>query len=94
MGNVAGAPHVGSIVSTSGTAAFAGNLVVTSTVVPSVGTAFDIFTNQGGAAVSGTFANLPEGGTFTVKVGSTTMTFHITYKGGKKGHDIVITRIS
>jgi hypothetical protein len=94
MGNVSGTPHVGSIVSTSGTVTLAGKLTVTSTVVPSVGTAFDILNNQGGAAIAGTFVNEPEGSTFTVKVGATTMTFQITYKGGGTGHDVVITRTS
>jgi hypothetical protein len=27
-----------------------------------------------------------------MKVGSTTMTFKITYSGGSSGHDLVITR--
>jgi hypothetical protein len=44
--------------------------------------------------LSGNFTNLPEGATFTVKVGATTMTFKITYKEGAKGISIVLTRIS
>jgi hypothetical protein len=94
MGNVGGTPQVGSIVSTSGTVSLAGSLTVTSSVIPTVGTPFDILTNQGGAPVSGTFTGLPSGATFKVKVGVTTMTFMITYQGGQKGHDVVIFRIS
>jgi hypothetical protein len=94
MGNVGGTPQVGSIVSTSGTVSLAGSLTVTSTVVPTVGTPFDVLTNDGGAPITGAFAGLPSGATFTVKVGATTMTFMITYKGGQKGNDVVIFRIS
>jgi hypothetical protein len=94
MGTVAGVNQVGTVISQSGTVSLAGSLTVTSTVVPSVGTSFDILQNLGGAPISGTFAGLPAGSTFTVKVGATTMTFMITYSGGKKGNDVVIFRVS
>jgi len=69
-------------------------LVVTSTVVPAVNSSFQTLNNEGAGAISGTFSGLPDGGTFTVKVGTTTMTFKITYKGGSGGNSVVITRIS
>jgi hypothetical protein len=93
MGTVSGVTTTGEVVSMSGTLSLGGTLVVTSTVIPPVGTSFMIADNMGSSAVVGTFAGLAEGGTFTVKVRSTTMTFQITYKGGD-GNDVVITRIS
>jgi hypothetical protein len=91
MGGTANAPTIGSIVSTSGTVTLGGSLKVTSTVKPNVGTSFDILVNDGNSPISGNFAGLPEGQPFVVKVGSTSMTFTITYKGGA-GNDVVITR--
>jgi hypothetical protein len=60
--------------------------------VPAVGSSFEILNNEGSGAISGTFAGLAEGSTFTVKVGGTIMTFQITYGAG--GNDVVIKRIS
>jgi hypothetical protein len=91
MGGTANAPTIGTIVSTSGTVTLGGSLNVTSTVKPNVGTSFDILMNGGNSPISGNFAGLPEGQPFMVKVGSTSMTFTITYKGGA-GNDVVITR--
>jgi hypothetical protein len=54
---------------------------------------FEILNNLGSGAISGTFAGLAEGKTFKVKVGSTTMTFKISYVGGS-GNDVVITRVA
>jgi len=68
-------------------------LKVTSSVVPAVSTALKLLNKQRAGAVSGVFTGLLEGSTFTVKSGSTTMTFKITYVGGT-GNDVVITRIS
>jgi hypothetical protein len=48
---------------------------------------FDIFVNNGGAAISGTFAGLPEGANFSVGA----VPFTITYKGGTSHHDVVLT---
>jgi hypothetical protein len=58
-----------------------------------VGTAFTILNNQGSSAIKGTFAGLPDGSTFTVKVGGTVMTFRISYVGGT-GNDVTLKRIS
>jgi hypothetical protein len=93
LSGTSSSPTFGSIVAT-GKVSLAGALNVTSTVTPSVGSSFDILGNQGSSPIGGAFAGLPEGSTFTVKVGSTTMTFKITYKGGASGKDVVITRIS
>jgi hypothetical protein len=92
LGGTASSPTFGSVVST-GAVSLGGTLTVTSTVVPAVGSSFEILNNESALAISGTFAGLPEGATFTVKVGTTTMTFKITYVGGN-GRSIVLTRIS
>jgi hypothetical protein len=96
LGGTDAAPAFGQLVSTTGTVTLAGNLQVISTVVPAVGTAFEILDNQGGSAVSGNFAGLPAGTTFTVKRGTKTMTFQITYAGTDADGDqnVIITRIS
>jgi hypothetical protein len=49
--------------------------------MPAVGMTFEILDNEGNTAASGTFKGLTEGATFTVKKGSNTMTFQITYVG-------------
>jgi hypothetical protein len=87
IGGRASSPTIGSIVSTTGSVSLAGKLTVTATSTPSGGTAFTILDNEGGSAISGMFAGLPEGATFTVNG----MTFQISYVGGD-GHDVVITR--
>src|SRR5207248_4400431 len=61
MGGTSAAPTFGQIVSTSGTVSVDGNLMVTSTVTPVVGTALKIMNNRGPSAVSGTFGGLAEG---------------------------------
>jgi hypothetical protein len=95
IGGTAASPTFGSVVST-GAVSLGGTLSVTSTVVvpvnPNVG--YEILNNESASPISGTFAGLPEGATFTVKVGTTTMTFKITYVGGPGGKNVVITRIS
>jgi hypothetical protein len=93
IGGTASKPTFGSIVSTSAVS-LGGTLNVTSTVVPAVGSSFEIVNNGSAAPISGTFAGLPEGATFTVKVGATTMTFKISYVGGPGGKNVVLTRIS
>jgi hypothetical protein len=94
IGGTTASPTFGSVVST-GAVSLGGTLTMTSTVVvpvnPNVG--YEILNNQSSSPISGTFAGLPEGATFTVKVGTTTMTFQITYKGGT-GNDVVISRIA
>jgi uncharacterized repeat protein (TIGR03803 family) len=94
LGGPSAAPTFGQVFSTSGTVALAGSLTVTSTIVPAVGSSFTILENEGNSAISGDFAGLPEGGTFTVTVGTTTMTFQISYVGsGTFGdNNVVITR--
>jgi uncharacterized repeat protein (TIGR03803 family) len=96
LGGTDAAPTFAQLVSTGGEVSVAGSLDVTSTVVPAVNSSFAILQNQGSSPISGAFAGLPEGGTFTVTVGATTMTFQITYLGaGADGNNNVsITRIS
>ncbi len=52
----------------------------------SVGTVFTVITNNGAAAILGTFSNLPDGGTLTV--GSNA--FQASYEGGD-GNDLTLT---
>jgi hypothetical protein len=96
LGGTNAAPTFGQVFSTSGSVALAGGLTVTSTAGPAVGSSFTVLENEGNSAISGDFAGLSEGSTFTVKVGNTTMTFQITYVGpGIYGdNNVVITRTS
>jgi hypothetical protein len=96
IGGTSAAPTFGQVASTSGTVTLAGNLTVTCTVIPTVGTAFEILDNGGNAAVVGAFAGLTEGATFTVVGGTTTMTFQVTYVGTDTdgSNNVIITRIS
>jgi uncharacterized repeat protein (TIGR03803 family) len=96
LGGTNAAPTFGQLVSTTGTVTLAGSLTVTSTVVPTVGSSFELLDNGGDAAIGGAFAGLPEGTTFTVTAGTTTMTFQISYTGSDAdgSQNIIITRIS
>jgi hypothetical protein len=96
MGVVGGSTEVGSLVSTTGTVSLAGSLQVTATAVPAVPSSFDILDNEGNAAISGNFAGLSEGATFTVTTGGTTMAFQISYVGSDAdgSQNVVITRTS
>jgi hypothetical protein len=96
MGLVSSIAEVGNLVSTTGAVSLAGRLSVTSTAIPAVGSSFAIVDNEGNAAISGNFTGLTEGATFTVKKGTSTMTFQISYVGtdGDGSHNVVITRIS
>jgi uncharacterized repeat protein (TIGR03803 family) len=87
-------PIFGQVVSTTGTVALGGSLNVTSTVVPAVGSAFELLDNEGNSAISGIFAALSEGSTFMVTVRTTKMTFQIAYAGTDSDgrHNLVITR--
>jgi hypothetical protein len=94
IGGTAAQPTIGQITTNApGKVTLSGALVVTSSVIPAVGTAFTIVNDPGSSAVSGTFAGLPEGSTFTVTVKGTVMTFKVSYKGGT-GNDVALTRIS
>jgi hypothetical protein len=90
LGGTSSSPTFGSVTATVGVS-LAGGLKVTSAVVPAVGSSFEIINNASSSATSGAFTGVPEGSTFTVTVGSTTMTFKISYKGGT-GNDVVLTR--
>jgi uncharacterized repeat protein (TIGR03803 family) len=96
LGGTDAAPTFAQLVSTTGTVALAGSLSVTSTVAPVVGTSFEVLDNGGNSAISGTFAGLAEGATFTATVGGTTMTFQISYAATDDDGDqnVLITRIS
>jgi hypothetical protein len=93
LGGSNSAPTYGQAVSTSGTVSLNGTLQVTSTVVPSMASPFELLTNKGGSPIIGKFKGRAEGSTFTVKSGSTTMTFQISYQGAG-GNNVSITRIS
>jgi hypothetical protein len=94
LGGTDASPTVGQVLSTTGTVALGGSLQVASTIVPALGSSFEILDNGGNSTVGGSFTGLPEGSTFTVTVGGTTMMFQITYAGtdadGKQ--NVVITR--
>jgi hypothetical protein len=94
LGGTSSAPTLGQLVSTTGSVALAGNLKVTFTVLPTVGSSFSILDNEGNASIGGTFAKLPQGATFTVTIGTTKMTFAVSYSGsdGDGSHNVVITR--
>jgi hypothetical protein len=96
MGVAGSADSIGTLVSTTGKVTLQGNLNVTSTAVPAVGSSFAIVENEGNAAIIGAFASLAEGATFTVQSGNTSMTFQITYVGtaADGGHNVMITRIA
>ena len=93
IGGTAAAPTFGQIISTTATVTLAGALQVTSTVIPTVGSTFELLANMANAVISGAFSGIAEGSTFTVTSGSTTMTFQISYVGNG-GNNVVITRIS
>jgi autotransporter-associated beta strand protein len=63
------------------------NVSLAAGFTPAVGTQFDILTNTGGSNITGTFASLPEGTTFSVGASA----FKITYVGGTSGRDVVLT---
>jgi uncharacterized repeat protein (TIGR03803 family) len=96
MGGTDTSPTIGQLVSTTGTVSLAGSLHVTSTVLPAVGSAFELLDNEGNGIIGGAFKGLTEGLTFKVTVGTKTMKFKISYAGtdadGKK--NVTITRIS
>jgi hypothetical protein len=89
MGGTSSSPTFGSL-SAKGMS-LAGAFSMTSTVVPAVGSSFEVVNNGATSAISGAFVGMPEGSTFTVTVGATKMTFKISYKGGT-GNDVVLTR--
>jgi uncharacterized repeat protein (TIGR03803 family) len=86
------------VVSTTGTVTLAGSLKFTVGQV-GVGSAFELLDNEGNSAISGTFAGLPEGATFKVKVhtilGWRTMTFQVTYVGTDPddSNNVLVTRV-
>jgi len=75
----------------NGTINLAGSQLVldTGSTVFAPGTTFTIIKNNGGSAIGGTFAGLPEGAT-TLSTGSPNQLFSISYIGGS-GHDVVLT---
>ncbi|HZU35502.1 MAG TPA: hypothetical protein VFA18_06330, partial [Gemmataceae bacterium] len=93
LGGSTDAPTFGQVVSTSSTVTLAGSLKVTATVAPTVDSSLTLLNDEDSSAISGAFAGLPEGATFTVTGGGATMTFQITYLGGS-GNDVMITRLS
>jgi hypothetical protein len=95
MGGKSTSPTIGSI-SATGAVTLAGSLSLTDSVnvIPAVGTVFIVLDNLGKSAISGVFAGLAGGSTIKVTVGSTTMTFTISYKGGPHGNSVALTRTS
>ena len=73
---------------TTGGVSLAGTLFLGFTFTSATGNAFTIISN-GGGAVTGTFAGLPEGSTLVANG----RTYQITYVGGD-GNDVVVTDIT
>jgi uncharacterized repeat protein (TIGR03803 family) len=96
LGGTNRAPTFGQLVSTTGTVTLAGSLDVTSTVVPAVGSTFELLDNEGDAPISGTFKRLPEGATLKVKEGTRTLRFQVSYLGtdADGGENLLITRLA
>jgi hypothetical protein len=57
---------------------------------PAVGDSFTLLTGDGPGGITGTFAGLDEGATFS----QCGLTFQITYQGGPAGNSVVLTRIA
>jgi hypothetical protein len=57
---------------------------------PQVGDSFTLLTTSDAKGISGTFAGLGEGATFT----QGGFTFQITYQGGPDGKSVVVTRLA
>jgi uncharacterized repeat protein (TIGR03803 family) len=95
IGGTNSVPTFGQLVSTTGTVTLAGSLSVTTTVVPAVGSAFELLDNEGDAPIVGTFSGLPRGTTFNVLKGKRTLHFKITYVGTDTdgNQNVVITRV-
>ncbi len=93
IGGSDAAPTVGSI-SATGAVTLDGALVVTTTVVPGVGTALQILTNGSASAVSGTYSGLVEGATLQVTAGSTVLTFQVSYQAGSGSKNAGVTRMA
>jgi hypothetical protein len=96
VGGISQAPTFGQLVSTTGAVTLGGKLKVTSSVIPAVGDSLTVVDNEANSPVSGKFTGLAEGATFTVKRGTTVMTFQITYSGndGDGTNNVILTRIS
>jgi len=93
-GSTAGAPAgFGQLVFSAATGALVldsgASLDIVLGFTPSFGETFDIINFTSGGTLSGTFAGLAEGATFTVGG----QEFSITYQGGVSGHDVVLTAI-
>ena len=57
---------------------------------PEVGDSFTLLTAGDGSSITGTFAGLDEGATFS----QGDITFQISYQGGPNGNSLVLTRVS
>lgn len=80
----------------SGTALYAGSLnfgTLTLQFAPAPGTQLRVFDNTGGNPITGTLANLAEGGMVTATYGGQTYTFTASYTGGD-GNDLVFSLVS
>lgn len=73
----------------TGTVAITGNLVLAGAYAPAVGDVFQIITNDGADAVTGTFVGLAEGATVAFNGAS----LRISYVGGT-GNDVTLTAIA
>jgi hypothetical protein len=65
-------------------------LALTLGFTPDVGDSFTLLTAGDGSSITGTFAGLDEGATFS----QGDFTFQITYQGGPNGNSVVLTRVS
>ncbi len=95
IGGTNTSPTIGAI-SATGKITLAGSLSVTDTakVIPAVGSVLTLLEDPGSGPISGTFTGLAEGSTIKITVGTTTITFKISYKGGSTGKSVTLKRIS
>ncbi len=58
---------------------------------PAPGTVLTVIQNTGTSPITGTFNNLPNGGTITASYGGVTYSFTANYAGGTDGQDLTLT---
>ena len=61
--------------------------------VPASGDTLTIIQNNSGTAVTGAFANLPEGAAVSLIANNNTYNFRISYQGGTDHQDVVLTYV-
>ena len=61
---------------------------------PEPGDVLTVLNNSGGSPISGTYSNLPEGGTLSASYGGNTYMFTASYQGGANGNSLTLTYLS